>query len=329
MVEFAKLGFSWLLVCLAGTISAHPVSMVDAVAHVEDRTVRVAVKIFPEDYTFFQGVRPDGKGFIAKHVLEASITAHKTYIEDHFFIYDRTGTRLRGELAKIDRFEIGDEGFPARELMDRFVTYHFVYDLSEKPKYLTFSQTFGSGSPFPALFDLVVEQPGAGALPATRINQAQPLYTVRFAHGAGSQLQAAELHRPWAEIRRDAGNIVFSLVVPRNAIMDPSAFVVTHQGRSLEKTAAVSYLLDPQFDAPRKWTGKKLDHLTERTLHEATYALPKGAETLSIKWLVAAGDTTELPLYVGAEAATREGRKAFLTQFRPEFLWHLKQKPSV
>jgi hypothetical protein len=71
-------------------------------------------------------------------------------------VHDATGQALSGEVLRIDSREIAAAGVPPTELMARHVYYRLAFPLSQRPEFLTFTQTFGGhDAVLPAVMEFV------------------------------------------------------------------------------------------------------------------------------------------------------------------------------
>jgi hypothetical protein len=175
--------FSYIIFWLSGLHSAtgHPISVSSVIVDVQDREVRVEMQIMAEDLVLYHKLQADGKFVFASNDLQAAAEKHQQFVLDYFSILDGEGERLKGEITEKDFAQISNGGVAQTELMQRLITFTMRFPLpSEKPRFLTFIQTFGGPKAVvPAVMDFYIALKDSLAEPPTQLNYGRP-HTVRF-----------------------------------------------------------------------------------------------------------------------------------------------------
>ena len=172
--------FPAILVLLAFSAAAHPISMSHGVVNVREGETLAELKIMLEDLVMFHGLKPDKATRYAAKDLHAASLKHHKFLADYFTLRDANGTRVPGKVMKFDATAIPAEGVFQSELMKRQVIYLMKFEQKPKQPFLTFMQNFGgTKTVLPAIMDFMVLQKGIWLGTPVQLVANRP-HTVKF-----------------------------------------------------------------------------------------------------------------------------------------------------
>lgn len=169
-----------LVVTLAASAAAHPISITKSLVYVTQDQVTVHLELFVEDLFLFHDLKPNDQDFFEPHVIDRGIEKHEPFLRERFVMRDSRGEKLVGRTIRIDRSDLPTEGVAMAELMAHTLTFVMEYPVDRPPEFLTFSQHFTDGRLLvPAEMQLNVQQQGGGD-PYQEVLYPDTPQTVRF-----------------------------------------------------------------------------------------------------------------------------------------------------
>lgn len=143
-------------------LSAHPISMSEAVVDVHRDHVEVELTVFVEDLTVFHAIAANGKGFYPQdEVRTVAILKHLPFVLEGLILRDADGNRLTSDVQVVGLENIPDDDIAETQLKEVTVVYRLNYPLSNPPGFVTVAQQFGGAKAIlPAIMDCTVLQAG-------------------------------------------------------------------------------------------------------------------------------------------------------------------------
>ncbi len=151
-----------LLTCVLGLVNsaeAHPISMSDAVIHVDKTGVTVELSVLAEDLVLYYSVKASDEGVFPAQPLRTAANRHQEFLLKDLTLRDEEGNRLSGTLERIDAGSISDDGVPQTDIKQKSVTYRFQFAVKKPLRFLTVTQRFGGNDAvLPSIMDCMILQ---------------------------------------------------------------------------------------------------------------------------------------------------------------------------
>ncbi len=151
-----------LLLALARPAAAHPILTALESVFVDRDEVTISMRVYAEDLTVFQDLRPDDLEVISTDQVKPAAKKHADFLLDRLRLIDAAGERLEGKTVKIDDSKLTEPGYKKEQLLGIELVYTFSYALDQPPEFLTFAQDIvAPESGFVSEVQLVVRQAGS------------------------------------------------------------------------------------------------------------------------------------------------------------------------
>lgn len=146
-------------VCLSTVpLSAHPISLTDAVINVTPKKVDVEIRILVEDLVLYQNMALKEVDRYAYRDLIEAAKKHQRFVLDGLTIRDASGLRLKGKLFRMNTERLSEQGVLQSETKEASVSYHLTYPTSQT-SFLKILQGFGGDKAIlPTLMDCMILQ---------------------------------------------------------------------------------------------------------------------------------------------------------------------------
>lgn len=196
---------------------AHPISISEAHARVTEHNITVTISLYPEDFTFYQGIQANEAGYFSQEKIQSAAKNHKFFLQKHFYIHNQFGKRLQGSAKIVKYINLKKEGLHVSRLMKDKIVYQLSYPLKQAPKFLTFYQFLGGGRNFPALMDLFLSQNGGPTTAPVRLSNGGNKKSFGFSwHSKKAQVTALALDIETVKsvLNRDLQGITWKIYFP-------------------------------------------------------------------------------------------------------------------
>lgn len=336
--------------------SGHPVSVLKGQARVKSKELTIDLRIFPEDFTFFQGVKSDQEGYFSKKDMLDAREKHREFLKKHLYFLDQTGKRLPAEIAGEGNLKFDPKGLHVSQLMAQEITYKITVPLKGKPKALTIFQKLGGGTRIPALLDLSI--PGAeGDTGGFRLNNGgNPRSLVLDWHHDEATIKIPPVKGLAMNVKSTTkgGLIQFKIpvlmlqsLIPLS-LSDENSFLVRHleEQKKLVTEALLGGLklhadgqalsLYPQTTPElRDLSGKKINKMTTGPMNihtyevwlQASYTLPDKVKALTAQWSLFNDYISEVEL--GFSGFNAKSSRGFFTPYRNSVNWPILPPSGV
>lgn len=148
----------WAASLAESPVAAHPISLTDAVINVTEKSIDVQLRVLAEDLVLYQNVLLKEADTYAYKDLLAAAEKHREFVLAGLIFRDAAGTRLKGEIQKIDASQVPEKGVLLAEAKQASVTYSIVFAI-DRANFLTVSQQFGGEKAvLPSLMDCMFLQ---------------------------------------------------------------------------------------------------------------------------------------------------------------------------
>ncbi|MBA62300.1 MAG: hypothetical protein CMJ76_08025 [Planctomycetaceae bacterium] len=175
-ILFAVTSASLLCFCSL-KVSAHPVSLTDAVLDIRETTTRLKLSITTEDLVLYYELEANREFRIPRVRIQEVSQQHRLFLETRLQLLNQKGENLEIKYQGIDLSAIPNEGVLQTELKSRWLTYQWTIESGIKPEFLTLSQKFGELQP--ATMDCMFLQNGF-LLEKTKQLSSGQVYTVQL-----------------------------------------------------------------------------------------------------------------------------------------------------
>lgn len=177
ILKLLLLGIAFLISFSALT---HPISMSSAIVDATEEGLVVEMRVLVEDLVLFYDLKPGKDQKLAAEDLRIKADEHTQFLLKHFSIRDTAGSGLDGEVTRIDKSQIAEEGIHPADLMTYAIIYNFFYPTSAPSNFYTFSQNFPDAKAgLPAVMDIIVLQNAQMVEEPTKITPTSP-YTIEL-----------------------------------------------------------------------------------------------------------------------------------------------------
>lgn len=146
-------GFLWMLLAVVfvlGTVtsvSAHPISLTDAVVDVRSDHVQIKLGVAIEDLVLYYELKANKEFKYPADKLREMSKAHQSFIQERLQIRGADGKLLAGSVQGMDTTQIPEGGVLQTEIKSRSISYQIKYTVAEPHRFLTIRQMFGELQP--------------------------------------------------------------------------------------------------------------------------------------------------------------------------------------
>jgi hypothetical protein len=142
----------WLLavVCVLWAIepvSAHPISLTDAVVDVRQDHVQIKLGVAIEDLVLYYELKANKEFKYPADKLREMAKVHQSFIHERLQIRAVDGKLLAGRIQGMDTTQIPEDGVLQTEVKSRSISYQIKYAIDEPHRFLTIRQVFGELQP--------------------------------------------------------------------------------------------------------------------------------------------------------------------------------------
>ena len=159
--RIVRAGVSFLLggCALVHLMQAHPISLTTARVDVSAQSVLVELDVMLEDLVLFHQLKPKKAAQFSPDAFRAASELHRDFLLKRLVLLDGEGRALSGTIEGVDTTSIGDGLIPQEALMEKQVVFRIRYAISERLRFLTLVQRFGSGGVIvPTMMDVTVRR---------------------------------------------------------------------------------------------------------------------------------------------------------------------------
>ncbi len=146
-------GFLWrvlAVVCVVGTVmpvSAHPISLTDAVVDVREDHVQIKLGVAIEDLVLYYELKANKEFKYPAVKLREMAKEHQSFICERLQIRAVDGKLLAGRVQGMDTTQIPEDGVLQTEIKSRSISYQIKYAVDKPYRFLTIRQVFGELQP--------------------------------------------------------------------------------------------------------------------------------------------------------------------------------------
>ncbi len=146
-------GLLWLLlavVCVLGAVvpvSAHPISLTDAVVDVRMDHVQIKLGVAIEDLVLYYELQANREFKYPADELREMAKEHQSFIHERLQIRGADGKLLAGHVQGMDTTQIPEDGVLQTEIKSRSIHYQIKYAVDKPHRFLTIRQVFGELQP--------------------------------------------------------------------------------------------------------------------------------------------------------------------------------------
>jgi hypothetical protein len=147
------LGCQWMVlavVCVLGAVvpvSAHPISLTDAVVDVRKDHVQIKLGVAIEDLVLYYELKANKEFKYPADKLREMAKEHQSFIQERLQIRSADGKLLVGHVQGMDTTQILEDGVLQTEIKSRSISYQIKYAVGEPYRFLTIRQVFGELQP--------------------------------------------------------------------------------------------------------------------------------------------------------------------------------------
>jgi len=146
-------GFLWMtlgVVFVLGTVasvSAHPISLTDAVVDVHKDHVQIKLGVAIEDLVLYYELKANKEFKYPADKLREMAKEHQSFIHERLQIRGADGKLLAGRVQGMDTTQIPEDGVLQTEIKSRSISYQIKYAIVQSHRFLTIRQMFGELQP--------------------------------------------------------------------------------------------------------------------------------------------------------------------------------------
>ncbi|MEE2844483.1 MAG: hypothetical protein VX761_08230 [Planctomycetota bacterium] len=145
--------FLWMtlaVVFVLGTVasvSAHPISLTDAVVDVRSDHVQIKLGVAIEDLVLYYELKANKEFKYPADKLREMSKVHQSFIHERLQIRGADGKLLTGSVQGMDTTQIPEGGVLQTEIKSRSISYQIKYAVAQPHRFLTIRQMFGELQP--------------------------------------------------------------------------------------------------------------------------------------------------------------------------------------
>jgi hypothetical protein len=128
-------------------VSAHPISLTDAVVDVRSDHVQIKLGVAIEDLVLYYELKANKEFKYPADKLREMSKEHQSFIQERLQIRGADGKLLAGSVQGMDTTQIPEGGVLQTEIKSRSISYQIKYTVAQPHRFLTIRQMFGELQP--------------------------------------------------------------------------------------------------------------------------------------------------------------------------------------